>query len=136
MRKFLLPAATPPPRYLYCPFSFHAISPGNLSVRFLATSFHRVSLYYLCFSSFFLFSPPLLPSLSSFCFESISSRSNPRSFRNFQPEKHPFSFVASFIGGGGGTIDGESLIQMFCNLEHLNPSNDRKNSTSFLLDRL
>lgn len=64
MRKFLLPAAAlatlhASPRYLYCPFSFHAISPGNLSARFLARpSFSCVDLVDL----------PLVLVSSSFCF--------------------------------------------------------------------
>lgn len=82
MRKFLLPAAVAPPpllaspRYLYCPFSFHAISPGNLSARFLARpSFTAAVRISWIFHRFSCPPPPLHPThfpLFLF-FESIST---------------------------------------------------------------
>lgn len=91
----------PSPRYLYCPFSFHAISPGNLSARFLSRSpesFIADLVDLPPVSRVLLFFPP--PSSPAFCFlNRYPSReripSNPRSFGNFQARKRYLCSIAS-----------------------------------------
>lgn len=75
-RSPLPPPLLASPRYLYCPFSFHAISPGNLSARFLARpSFTAAVRISWIFHRFSCPPPPLHPThfpLFLF-FESIST---------------------------------------------------------------